>query len=786
MNTQPTNQESLLLTLGEITQLAVHSHDPEETLRNIVSLIHDRFHTAVCSVYFLEPESGELVLGATVGLDPRAVGRVRMHLNEGLTGLVAQQLAPVMVADAFHHPRFKYFPEAGEDPYHSFLGVPLLQGGTLQGVLVIQTVESRTFSPEEVRMFVAVAAQVASLIGDARLLGRLTALAHEVPPPLVSGDLALTSETLTGNSLSPGVGLGRAYMVDGFDEWRKMIPLFSDDLEGERHRLARATQQASSDITHLSRHISELVGEDHGAILQAQLLFLQDRNIVQDLDTCLQAGASAEGALLETLDKYVAALQRVAGPFFQERVYDIKDVFHRLLWQLRSRPERREGLEGEEPLPGDDTSGHEGDRVILVAREASVMELFAVDLDQLAGVVVEHGGAQSHAAILARSLNIPMVGQVGDFSGLLQPGRRLLVDGDRGLVVLDPTPLQIADSRLQNEQAGGAGVSHSAAANLQSAICNLQSPAGGPRVEVNINLLYEARPAVRLGVGGVGLYRSEFLFLARRTLPTEEEQVEIYRKLLTLLEGRPVCVRTFDLRPDKLAAYTHLGAAATRPFDWRRVLDSPPLQQLFREQVRAILRAATVGPARILIPLVTRSEVLDFVLETVRRVRDDLTRSGVSFNPALPLGIMIETAAAVPLVGAWARSVDFFALGTNDLTASALGLERDDPLTADQIDALHPGVLRFLDDVVRAAHQAGRTVSVCGELAAEALGARALAALDVDSISVPVNQFEVVRHALTGSDHAALKALRPTLLAERTGAGVREVLRDLEDGQSPR
>src|SRR5262249_50394332 len=155
---------------------------------------------------------------------------------------------------------------------------------------------------------------------------------------------------------------------------------------------------------------SELVGEDHGAILQAQLMIMQDRSIERDLDACLQAGQSAEGALFTTLDKYVAAFQRVATPFFQERVYDIKDVFHRLLWQLRPRPCARGAPE----------------RVVLVAREASVMELFAVDLDALAGVVVEHGGAQSHAAILARSLGIPMVGQVEDFASLLHPGRRLL------------------------------------------------------------------------------------------------------------------------------------------------------------------------------------------------------------------------------------------------------------------------------------------------------------------------------------------------------------------------
>ncbi len=750
MNSTGTSYESsLLLTLGEITQLVVHSHDSAETLNNIVRLIQGRFDTAVCSVYVLDPDTGELVLGATVGLKPEAVGQVRMPLSQGLTGLVGEHLSPVMVPDAFRHPRFKYFPEAGEDPYHSFLGVPLLEGGSLQGVLVVQTAEPRTFSASEVRTLVTVAAQLAPLIADARFLDRVSIVAHRphAPPEPPAVLLPYLMSVLAGTPLSPGQGLGQAYIVDGFDEWRTAIPMQSDDPVRERARLAEATERARDEITRLSRHISELVGEDHGAVLQAQLMIMQDRTIVHDLEACVQAGSSAEGAVFTTLDKYVGAFQRVATPFFQERVFDIKDVFHRLLWHLRPRPAS--------------ASRESADKVVLVAHEASVMGLFAVDLDQLAGVVVEHGGAQSHAAILARTLGIPMVGQVHDFANLLHPGRRILVDGTKGVVTLDPPADYVLPAR-PGEQ-------------TLSLVSARQMP-GLPRVEVNINLLYEGRTAVRLGVSGVGLYRSEFLFLARRTLPTEDEQVNIYRKLLTMMEGRPVCIRTFDLRPDKLASYSNLGSAETRPFDWRLVLESPPLQQLFREQVRAILRAATEGSVRILIPLVTRSEVLDFVLETLARSRDELAREGLDFSPSVPLGVMIEVPAAVPMVAVWAEQVEFFALGTNDLTAAALGLDRDDPVAASQIDTLHPGLLRMIQTVVGDAHRARRAVSVCGEIAADPLGAVALAALEVDSISVPVNQFVATRQALAGHEVPALAELKPQLLRQRTAHAVRALL----------
>jgi len=528
------------------------------------------------------------------------------------------------------------------------------------------------------------------------------------------------------------------------------VPRKSNEPEREKSRLHEALEGAREEIVRLSQRISELVGEDHGAILHAQLMILQDRTIEGDLGACLRGGATAEAALLDTLDKYVSAFQRLSTPFFQERMYDIKDVFHRILWRLRPRQ----------------TADPAGERQVLVAREASVMELFATDLERLAAVVVEHGGPQSHAAILARSLGVPMVGQVEGFARLLHPGRRLLVDGTKGEVTLDP--------------AVGAGAAPAAVAMRTPAPRPPPpaAPAGLPRIEVNLNLLCEAGPAVQLGAVGVGLYRSEFLFLARRTLPTEEEQFGIYRKLLVRLAGRPATIRTFDLRPDKTAAYGRIGSSPARPYDWRLVLDSLPIRQLFHEQIRAILRAATHGPARILVPLVTRSEVLDFVTETAASARDELRREGLPFAADVPVGLMIETAAAAPMAVDWAQQAAFFALGTNDLTASALGLDRDDPAAAAQMDPLHPGLLRLLDGVVAAAHAAGRPVSVCGEMAADALGATALAALGVDCLSVPVTQLAAARQGIAGLNPSQVAALRPALLRQRTSAGVRRLLED--------
>jgi len=734
---------SLLFTLEEISTLVSHCRDPGQTLNNIVALVQGRFKVAVCSVYLFDPTHGELVLSATVGLKAEGIGRVRMKLAEGLTGLVAETLAPVAVSDAFVHPRFKYFPEAGEDPYHSFLGVPLVDSGELQGVLVVQTVEPREFTGSEVRMLVTVAAQVASLVADAALLEQMALAAHADVVLVADEPPRPTTARVAGTPLSRGVGQGVAFVLVEDDAWRKALPQVATDPRHERDRLAQATDRARQELARLSRHISDLVGEDHGAILQAQLLVMQDRTIEKDLHARIDAGASAEAALLATQDQYVAAFQKVASGHLQERVHDLKDVFHRILWQLQPRPDCDPGAV---------------ERVVLVAREASVLQLFAVDRERLAGVVLEKGGPQSHAAILARSLGIPMVGLVADFAVLAVPGVPLRVDGDRGEVVLNP-----ADDTGEPAGQGASRVVPAAPAE------------GLPRVEVNLNLLAESLQAVELGAPGAGLFRSEFLFLARRTLPTEEEQVGIYRRLLRQMAGRPVSIRTFDLRPDKLAQYAHLGAMA-RALDWRLVLDSPTLQQLFREQVRAILRAAVDGPARLLIPLVTRTELLDFVVVVVDEAKRSLAEDGLEFGRDVPLGVMIEAAAAVPLVRSWADAVTWFALGTNDLTASALDLDRNDPVTMKLADPLHPGLLRLIDQVIRDAHALGKPVTVCGEMAGDPGGTLALSALGVDSLSVAVPQYGRTCRTLAATSAAELAELGPRLLGCRSAMEVRRHL----------
>jgi phosphotransferase system enzyme I (PtsP) len=740
------HESSLLLTLEEISQLISHSHNPHETLDNIVRLIQGRFGTDVSSVYLLEPESGELVLAATIGLDQSSVGRVRMKFQEGLTGLVAERMSPIMEPDAPAHPRFKYFAEAGEDPYHSFLGVPVIESGMVQGVLVVQTVDRRPFSPNEIRMLVTVGSQLAPLVSAARMLERVAAADAE-PVNSPSGEGRSKAPHLrSGAPLSPGIGLGRAYLIGQNLLSENVGEAVAADPIVENRRLLQATEAAREEISRLSRRISQLVGEDHGAILQAQLMILQDSTVERDLAGCLAAGASAECALSRTLDKYVATFQKLKSPFFQERIFDIKDVFRRIHWHLR--PQELTFTPGEE-------------RIVLVAHEASVLDLFSVDLDHLVGVIVEHGGPHSHAVIIARSLGIPMVGQVAGVVDHVKDGQLVWIDGGTGQIDLDPSPVNDLEDQplltlVTEPWRNGDGVP------------SAQARPGTPRVEANVNLLSEAARVLDSGAVGVGLYRSEMLFLARRTLPTEEEQFGIYRKLIEALRGLPATIRTFDLRPDKLSHGASVAGSMAQTLDWRLVLESPMLQCLFKEQVRAILRVAADGPVRLLIPLVTRTRLLDFVIATIEQARQELIREDLPFGHHVPLGVMIEVAAVTPLVHAWSDRVDFYSLGTNDLISSALGIDRVDPVGTMDDDFLHPGLIRIIGDMIAAAHRAKRPVSVCGEMASDPAGAIVLAALGADSLSLAVDRVPAISLLMSKLEPECLSALGSELLKAET------------------
>lgn len=708
----------LLLTLGEVSELVSHSHDLDETLANIVRHIQGRFCTDVCSVYLAEKESGDLVLRATVGLRPESVGKVRMSQHEGLTGLVAEHKAPVAVEDAPKHPRFRYFPESGEERYHSFLGVPMIQGGRVQGVLVVQHAEPRQFSAGETHMLVGVAAQLAILVTNAQLTRELSETVRREEGAVAAAPPRAFAE-LHGTKASSGCALGRALCFAEFDFSNPdLVARPPGALEDEKRRLRDALAKGRDDIDRAAQHLAQLLGGQFADLMQAQRLMLEDKGVLKELTRRVEKGASAEQAIVTVCNRYLQAFKKLDNPFFYERIYDVKDVFRRVL--AHSTPPTAEQTPG--------------DPVIVVAHEVSLLELFASDLERVRGIVVEKGGAFSHVAILARSLGVPMLTDTPRLMETVRNADEVFLDADSAVVYVNPDEARqqvfrkLVDDRKQAQ-------SHHAFPGAKPPL----------RLEATVNLLPEIVRTVEFGADAVGLYRSEFLELARRDFPSEVEQLDVYRKMLRILDGRPLTLRTFDLRPDKLFGIASQGEPSGQSWEWQLVDQLPNVQDVIRTQLRAALRAALDGPMRILFPMVTTQRQFDVALRLLEEARQGLRAEGLPFATGTLIGVMIEVPAAALMVRKWAKLVDFLCVGSNDLLHSLLGLERSDDRLLQLKTPLDPSYLRVVRHIIRAAHRAGRQVTICGEAASNPRAALALYALGADALSVPPDQLDRLR-----------------------------------------
>jgi phosphotransferase system enzyme I (PtsP) len=590
-------------------------------------------------------------------------------------------------------------------------------GGAVQGVLVVQHREAIQYPPNQVLLLTGIAAQLATLVTNARLNRALADLVRGGATPTPAAPAA-KPVAIHGSCARPGCAHGRALRFEAFDfADAALVARAPGDVAHERDLLREAIARGRADLTNAAEHLAELLGEQFGAMMHTQRLMLEDNTVQRELYRLVEEGSSVESAVVQVCRQYLKAFEKLENPFFYERIYDIKDVFRRVL---------------DHALPGGRREGG-GDAVIVVAHEVSLLELFAADISRIRGIVVEKGGAYSHVAILARSLSIPMLTQAKDAVKAVDDGDDLYLDADSGVLAINPDPTR--------REAFEKLLAEAALPPPSEAELRVETPI---RIEGTVNLLPEVTRSVRNGACGIGLYRSEFLQLARRSVPTEEEQCDIYRKMIRLLDGRPLTIRTLDLRADKMLAFQSAGMGDD-VWDWRLVEKAPLVRELIRLQLRAILRAAVDGPVRILFPMVIGERQFETALALVDQARQSLKREGMKFADAPPIGVMVEVAAAVLMLKHWIRRIDFVSVGSNDLLHSLLGIERGDDSLASLKTPLEPTYLRAVRHVVKLARAQGKEVTVCGEAASHPKGALALAALGVTAISVPPDDLPRVR-----------------------------------------
>jgi phosphocarrier protein FPr len=574
---------------------------------------------------------------------------------------------------------------------------------------------------------------------------------------------------LRGMAIAPGVAMAPLYRLQR--EAMAIEAGCAKSAEAEGERLDHALQQVKSSLQKRRAAIQQQSGEAAAAIFDAHRLLLEDPQVLEPVRRRIfQSGFSAASAWSVEIDRLAKRYAGLSDSYLSRRAADIEDVGRQVIAALGGKTA---ALSIPSPVP-----------ILLYADELSPSETAQLDLSRVAGLVTARGGETSHSAILARAMGLPAVSGIDLSASAIPDGAPLILDGDRGLVFVDPPAEVRADYAARKQKQ---------AAERAARLEDSQAPAvlkSGRRIEVlaNIGAPGEARLALTQGAEGVGLLRTEFLFLSRAQAPGEEEQLSALRSVAQAMEGRPVTVRTLDVGGDKDLPYLDLPGEANPFLGVRAIRLALRYPGLFQAQLRALLRAAQEYPLRVMFPMVATVQDLQQALERLAAAQVALAQEGLPHRWPIETGVMIEIPSAALLSDRFAPLVDFFSIGTNDLTQYTLAADRGNAELAEYNDALHPAVLRLVEQVVESAKRHGKRVGVCGELAGDPLAAPVLVGLGVDEFSLAPAAIPRVKETIRALEEEPAKLLAGRALQMDGAASVRREAREYlhwQPGPSP-
>ncbi len=566
---------------------------------------------------------------------------------------------------------------------------------------------------------------------------------------------------LSGEPLSSGAGTGpvRIYRPLPFEETGKSQE--DGAMERELKRFERVLEAVSERLKRLEQQAVKLVGPDKAALFQAHRLMLQDPMLVDGIRDLLRQGLDPGDAVVRKTQEIRALFEALPDPYLRERAADVEDVGRRIFRTLRGVPDLEDLLDAESAF-------------VLVAEDLAPSETVGLPAEKIAGILTVQGGPTGHTAILARSLGIPAVSGLQNLLEELSDGDRVSLDGDEGTVVVNPSEATAEVFRKRRE---------ALLREREELGCLKDLPAltvDGLEVELwgNVGKTGDAASVLKEGGTGVGLFRTEFLYLGGQQPPTEEEQYLSYRKTLEAMAPHPVVIRTLDAGGDKdipfIRAWT--GGEANPFLGYRAIricLDHP---DLFRTQLRALLRAAPHGRLRIMFPMITGVEEIRRSREMLQKSAGELEARGEVFAFPEKVGIMVETPAAAAIADCLAREVDFFSVGTNDLTQYTLACDRMNPRLGRLYDPFHPGVLRMLDLTARAACEAGIELGMCGEMAGDESALPLLVGMGFQDLSMTPTRIGRAKRRLRNLKAQDCRKLIPEVLEQDSASGVRRIL----------
>jgi len=744
----------LLCNVGELTGLFQKSTNIRGLLHLTVKIISRHMQTEACSIFLLDKTSNKLVLRATVGLNPDMIGNLKLNIGEGITGTSLKELKPICVPRGSEDPNFKYVPGIFEEKYESFLAVPILRSSNRLGVIVLEDSKPDYYNKRDIRALSAIASQLATFLEHARML---IDLRSNVKQKAGAGKQP-GRNFFRGQSPSSGIAMGQAVLISGESDESIFMQLGEDEYRDSVEDFEWALETAASQLKEMQSHMEEKLSEAGSLIFGSHLLMLSDEEFSGAMRKRIKNDTPPSRAIVEVVNEYVELFMNSRNSNIQDKIHDVKDLGHRLLRLLAGR-EQEEG----------DYSGQ-----IVVARNLLPSELVKLVAQNTEGFVVYGSGETSHISILARSLEIPtvMLTSAEFFEGV--GNSFLIVDAYQGTVMIDPDS-GVIDRYISLQEEMTRESRQELTTEAPSMIC---SSGDGTEIELlaNINLLSDVKAAHRAGTNGAGLYRSEYLFLVRNDFPPEEEQLLIYRKLIREMDQ--VYFRTLDIGGDKMLSAASIGPEENPFMGLRAIRYSLKNPSVFKDQLRALLRAGARTDLKIMFPLIAGIDDFIAARDAAHEVMKELDREKLVYNTAPSFGAMIELPSAVLMVSELAREADFLSIGSNDLTQYILGIDRTNEDVSDLYSVYHPAVLKAFQQIAEAANSQRCPLSVCGDAVADRTMLTFFMGVGIRIFSVDPRMLVQVRASVASIDAASAAKTAGRMLSCRTNTEVADFIEE--------
>ncbi|MBI9098691.1 MAG: phosphoenolpyruvate--protein phosphotransferase [Spirochaetaceae bacterium] len=726
----------LICSISELANLFKGKSNIQGFLSKVTATVADHMNCDSCSVFIHDDTADELILEATEGLNKKFTGKLRLKPGEGLTGMAFKEERIIIEKEATSNPLFRQIEGFGEEAYKSFLAIPILSGLSKIGVLVLEHSEQDFFNSNDLMAMKAIASQLATTLENVKLLISVN------ENTVIEKDKITGTLHIKGISTDSGITTGKAFLMG---DSQSTVFLTAEEidygkkLEDFELSLSRTVHQ----VEDLQKQMEMEHSDVASMIFSTHLLMLNDFNFSGEMHNQIIVGSSPVDAIISIVNKYISIFSESENPRMQEKVQDIKDLGHRLLRNLSTEVHEEGNYSGQ----------------IVVARELLPSELIKITAQEAEGLILFGGGATAHITILAKSLGVPVVFTDDRRIFDIVENSPLIIDANEGHIFINPDK---GTERKYKRHSAGLKISPEEIAGIRSRTRTKDGQA--VKLLANINLLSDLKNAALFKAEGVGLYRSEFPFIIRNNFPSEQEQYQIYKKLIDQSPGDEVTLRTLDIGGDKILSYMR-DIEEENPFlGLRAIRFLLKNKRIFRTQLKAMLRAGAGRKLRIMFPLVSSLDDLLMAKEVVEQCLEKLKKAKIKHNSTPDIGVMIELPSAVLVIEEICREADFISIGTNDLVQYLIGVDRSNDHVAWLYTARHPSVLRALKIIADGARETDCDISVCGNIAGDEQLIKILIGLGIRKFSMNPVRIPLIQNVVESIDTGEAEKTVETLL----------------------